>query len=86
MPFAEQRLNSFLREMAMPCAHVHHERIGSARTARQWSAKPLINGLSNEVLDDRAVQSGSHNLSVIFAHLRKVSTIFLHFLSKSSKT
>ena len=55
MAFSKKYLDSFLREMTMAGADVHHEGIRRGSGAGQRFAKPLVNGLSHQMLDNSAV-------------------------------
>ena len=57
MPFAEERFDGFLRQVAVPGADVDHERIRSTGGRGQRSAQPRINGLANQMFHDCPMQS-----------------------------
>ncbi len=54
-PFAEEHFHGLRRQVAVPRADVHDQRIRRSGGSGQGLAKPLINGLPDPMLDDRSM-------------------------------
>ena len=80
MPLAEERLDSLLSEMAMARADVHHERRRRGGGAGQRLAEPGIDGLPDQMFDDRPMgrrcQRGGHDVSHCHLTQEAVEALF----------